>query len=138
VNTPTGHAKPGGGAPFLARAPPALQAISASAVCFLIITQWRMLPRLATAGWTVWFFSPEMISSGLRLGLPVSTFASVHGFRQGQHAPERRRVDRYCCRHHAARGEYLREQAAERMPDDRRHVGQAGDYFADVVRHLAD
>ncbi len=50
VNTPTGHAKPRGGAPFLARAPPALQAISASAVCFLIITQWRMLPRLATAG----------------------------------------------------------------------------------------
>jgi hypothetical protein len=24
------------------------------------------------------------------------------------------------------------------MPDGRRHVGQAGDYFADVVRHLAD
>jgi hypothetical protein len=24
------------------------------------------------------------------------------------------------------------------MPDDRRHVGQAGDYFADAVRHLAD
>ena len=30
---------------------------------------------------TVWSFSPEMISSGPRSGRPVSTLASVHGFR---------------------------------------------------------
>ncbi|MDB5944295.1 MAG: hypothetical protein JWQ13_3861 [Ramlibacter sp.] len=45
------------------------------------LRRWRRNDALAIAQGTVLSFSPEMISSGPRCGLSVSTFASVQGLR---------------------------------------------------------
>jgi hypothetical protein len=45
------------------------------------LRSWRLNEAFPIAHGTALSFSPEMISSGLRSGFSVSTFASVHGFR---------------------------------------------------------